>query len=386
MKRLILLLAATALVATPAVAQHAGHNMPGMKMPMPAKPAAKKKTAAKKTAKKAAAKKAAAKKPSAQKPVAKKAKATPATDPHARQDMSNMPGMEMPVQPQQTADPHAGHDMSNMPGMEMPAQPADEHAGHDMSSMPIDVPIGPPPLEALQGPENAGDVAWGKAAMERGRAVLFREHGNIPVSKLLIDQLEARVRNGRDGYFVNAEGWYGGDIDKLWLKTEIEGAFGRTPEQAEFQALWSHAIDPWFNFQTGVRVDAQPDTRGRLVLGVEGLAPYWIEIDAAAFLSDKGNMTARIEAEHDMRITRKLILQPRAEFDFALQDIPRERIGAGVSKAELGLRLRYQIVPNFAPYVGVAYERAFGDTRRFLRADGDDPSSLNFILGLRTWF
>ena len=180
--------------------------------------------------------------------------------------------------------------------------------------------------------------------------------------------------------------WYGGDIDKLWLKTEIEGEYGGKPEQAEFQALWSHAIDPWFNLQTGIRLDAEPRRRGRLVLGVEGLAPYWIEIDAAAFLSDTGDVTARIEAEHDMRITQKLILQPRAELDLALQDIPRERVGSGLSNVELGARLRYQFVPNFAPYVGVAYERALGDSAGFRRAHGEDPGGLQFVVGLRTWF
>ena len=104
------------------------------------------------------------------------------------------------------------------------------------------------------------------------------------------------MRKGRDGYFVNAEGWTGGDIDKLWLKTEIEGDYGKKPEQAELQALWSHAIDPWFNLQAGVRFDAEPRTRGRLILGVEGLAPYWFEVNAAAFVSDKGDVTARAEA------------------------------------------------------------------------------------------
>ena len=222
--------------------------------------------------------------------------------------------------------------------------------------------------------------------MAPSQAVLFQEHGDIVTYKVLVDQLETRVRSGRDGYFLNAEGWYGGDIDKLWLKTEVEGDFGGKPEQAELQALWSHAIDPWFDLQAGVRVDAEPDTRGRLVLGVQGLAPYWIEVDVAAFLSDKGDVTARAEAEHDVRITQKLVLQPRVELDFALQDIPRERLGSGLASADLGLRLRYEFVPNFAPYVGVSYERAFGDTRRFLRADGDDPDSLNFVVGLRTWF
>jgi len=277
-----------------------------------------------------------------------------------------------------------GHCVPSAPSQ--PKNVADPHAGHDMSTTPVDVPVGPPPAEALQGPENAGDVAWGRAAMEPGRAVLFGEHGDMPAYKVLFDQFETRVRSGRDGYFVDAEGWYGGDIDKLWLKTEIEGDFGGKPEQAEFQALWSHAIDPWFDLQAGVRFDAEPDTRGHLVMGIQGLAPYWIEVDAAAFVSDKGDVTARAEAEHDVRITRTLVLQPRGELNFSLQDIPRRSVGAGLSTAELGLRLRYEIVPNFAPYVGVHYERAFGDTRRFLRAEGDDPDSWNFVLGLRTWF
>ena len=194
------------------------------------------------------------------------------------------------------------------------------------------------------------------------------------------------MREGRDGYFVNAEGWYGGDIDKLWLKTEIEGEYGRKPAQAELQALWSHAIDPWFDLQAGVRLDAQPDTRGHLVVGLEGLTPYWIEVDAAAFLSDKGDITARVKAEHDVRITQKLILQPRAELDFALQDVPRRQMGSGLSAAELGLRLRYQFVPQFAPYVGVNYERAFGDTRRFRRAHGDDNGGWSLVTGIRAWF
>lgn len=296
-----------------------------------------------------------------------------AVDPHA--------GHKMPATPQASpTDPHAGH---QMPDQQAPA--GDVHAGHEMTA-PVEVPVGPPPPEALQGPEDAGDTVWGAAAMEPGRAVLFGEHGDIATYKILVDQLEWRAKKGRDGYFLNAEAWFGGDIDKLWLKTEVEGEIGSKPEQAEFQALWSHAIDPWFNLQAGVRLDAEPRRRAHLVIGAEGLAPYWIEVDAAAFLSDKGDVTARFEAEHDVRITQKLILQPRAELDFALQDIPDERLGAGLSTADVGLRLRYEIVPNFAPYVGVSYERAFGDTRRFLRADGDDPDSLNFVVGLRAWF
>src|SRR5207302_1121074 len=160
----------------------------------------------------------------------------------------------------------------------------------------------------------------------------------------------------------------------------------RSADQMEFQALWTHALDPWFNLQTGIRFDAEPRTRGRLVFGVEGLAPYWWEVNAAAFVSNKGDVTARAEAEHDVRITQKLILQPRTELDFALQDIPQERVGSGLSKVEFGARLRYQFVPNFAPYVGVVYERAIGRSARFVRADGERAGGLQFTVGLRTWF
>jgi copper resistance protein B len=119
---------------------------------------------------------------------------------------------------------------------------------------------------------------------------------------------------------------------------------------------------------------------------VQGLAPYWFEVDAAAFLSTKGDLTARVEAEYDQRITQRLILQPRVEFDLAAQDVPELGIGSGLSTAELGARLRYEFKPQFAPYVGVEYERAFGDTADFRRAEGEDVGGWSFLIGLRAWF
>ena len=380
MKRLFLLMAATALTAAPAFAQMnmnmPGMHMPGMKMPSQTKKApAKKKGSAKKSSAKA---KTRAKETRSKKPGAHHHGAVPSIpgmEIPQGQAMQNMPGMQMPP----------GQSMQNMPGMNMPSS---EHAGHDMAGMNApEPPLAPPPPEALKGPENAADTIYGTAAMQPSRSFLLtKEHGGMRASRLLLDQLETRVRKGRDGYYVNAEGWYGGDIDKLWLKSEIEGDYGRSANQVEFQALWSHALDPWFNLQTGIRFDAEPRTRGRLVLGVEGLAPYSWEVNAAAFVSDKGDVTARAEAEHDVRITQKLILQPRAELDFALRDISQERVGSGLSNVEFGARLRYQFLPNFAPYVGLVYERAIGRSARFLRADGERPGGLQFTVGLRTWF
>jgi len=262
--------------------------------------------------------------------------------------------------------------------------------GHDMAAMSEeapDPPAAPPPPAALGGPAHAADRVYPTDRMADARAVFRGEHGAIRTSRVLVDQLEARIRDGRNGYAWDGEAWFGGALNRLWLKTEGEGSFGRAPEQAETQALWSHALDPWFNLQAGVRYDFRPDPeRGYLVLGLEGLAPYRFQVDGAVFLSNKGDLSARFEAEYEQRITQRLILQPRIDLDLSLQDVPELRTGAGLSTAETGLRLRYEIVPEFAPYVGVHYGRAFGDTARFRRAAGEDVGGWTFLMGVRTWF
>jgi copper resistance protein B len=248
-------------------------------------------------------------------------------------------------------------------------------------------PIAPPPPVALTGPVNAADTVYGTGAMASARETLRRAHGDIPAYKVLFDRIEARARGGADGYLLDGQAWYGGDIDKLWLKGEVEGEIEHGLEKAEVQALWSHAIDPWFDLQTGFRYDARAGSdRAHLVLGIQGLAPYWWEVEAAVFISTKGDITARAEAEHDVRITQNLILQPRAEIDLSLQDVPELGLGSGLSNAALGARLRYQVTPTFAPYLGLEYDRAIGDTARFLRSAGEDPGDWNLVLGLRAWF
>ncbi len=294
------------------------------------------------------------------------------TPEHAAMGHCTMPAGNPPAT---ASDPHAGH---QMPG-------ADLHAGHaPATSAPA---LAPPPAAAFSGPEHAADLVFGTAVMAEAREDLRREHGGLRASKLLIDQLETRFGGGSAGYFLNAEGWYGGDINKLWLKSEIEGEGGRSPDQAEVQALWSRAIDPWFDLQAGVRFDAnRGPNRTHLVLGVQGLAPYWWEVDGALFLSNRGELTARAEAEYDLRITQKLVLQPRVEADLSAQDIEELGVGAGLSTAGLGLRLRYQISQQFAPYVGASFERTFGRTRDFRREEGDDAGGLKAVAGLRWWF
>lgn len=248
-------------------------------------------------------------------------------------------------------------------------------------------PVAPPPPAALTGPENAADAVYGTGPMALARETLGREHGGMAAYKVLFDRIEARVRNGADSYLVDGQAWYGGDINKLWFKTELEGEFEHGIEEAEVQALWSRAINPWFDAQAGVRYDARtgPD-RAHLAVGVQGLAPYWWEVDAALFLSTKGDVTARVEAEHDVRITQNLILQPRAEIDLSFQDVPELALGSGLANAALGARLRYQLTSTFSPYVGFEYDRAFGETARLRRLGGEGAGGWSLLLGVRAWF
>tara|TARA_R100000501_G_scaffold10060_1_gene19815 strand:+ start:95070 stop:95945 length:876 start_codon:yes stop_codon:yes gene_type:complete len=262
-------------------------------------------------------------------------------------------------------DPHAGHDMP-----ETPATQEDEQPGAQSAADPA---------------RHAADAIWGADAMRASRQRLAHENGGMTTSTMMLERLEARFGE-QDLYLWDAQGWTGGDLDKLWIKTEGEGAFDNGVEDAEIQALWSHAIGPWFDLQSGVRYDIEPDSRAHLVLGLQGLAPYMFEVDAAAFLSDQGDFTARIEAEYDQRITQRLILQPRVELDVSAQTIERRSIGAGPARLTAGLRLRYEFAREFAPYVGVEWERHLGGTADSVRDAGESASSGYVLLGLRTWF
>lgn len=223
--------------------------------------------------------------------------------------------------------------------------------------------------------------------MADAREELRDEQGGIRAYQVLIDRLEWPVADKREAGLWDAQAWYGGDIDKLWLKSEGEGEFGEAVEEAEIQALWSHAVTPWFDFQAGVRYDFRPEPeRAHLVLGLQGLVPYLFEVDAATFVSDEGDVSARIEAEYELLITQRLILQPRAEVELALQEVPELGIGSGFNHVELGLRLRYEIRREIAPYLGLQWERTLGETADFARAAGEDTNDLFFLAGINFWF
>lgn len=246
-----------------------------------------------------------------------------------------------------------------------------------------DLPVGDMPRPSPIG-DNVADQTYGAAAMRRARTILRAEHGGARISKLQADLLEWAPDGDR--YSWQVEGWYGGDINRLAFKTEGEGQSGERLEAAEVQLLYSHAVFRYTDLQAGVRYDFEPGGRAYASLGVDALAPYWFEAEAALFLSEKGDLLARLEGSYDLRVTQRLVLQPRAEVEIAAQDIPDRRIGSGLYRTELGLRLRYEIRREVAPYIGVSYERAFGETADHIRSAGDSPSSTRVVVGLRAWF
>ena len=289
--------------------------------------------------------------------------------------MSTMTGMTMPPASAPTMPP--GHDMSTMPGMTMPGQASP--AGTDLPAAAAP----PPPIPT----DHAADAVYGDAAMQMGRHHLEEGHGGQKFTQVMFNIAEAQFRNGRDGFEWDGEGWYGGDINRLWIKSEGEGAFGRLIERAEVQALYSRAVGPYFNLQGGLRYDFKPNpSRVYATVGFVGLAPGFFDVEGALFLSNKGELMARVEGYYDQRITQRLILQPRAELNFAAQNSREIGVGAGLSDAEVGLRLRYDIRREFAPYVGVQYKQAFGKTRRYLRDEGEDAGGSSLLTGVRVWF
>lgn len=265
--------------------------------------------------------------------------------------------------------------------------PAQEHAGHDMAASAqgeeAEVPQGIPPAVPR---DYAADSFYDPAAVARARKGMEQESGGMIFSRWMLDRAEYRAGKGRDGYHWEGEGWLGGDLNRFAIKTEGEGRFGERAEQAEVQALYWRALDPWFNLEAGVRQDLQRGGRTYAVVGVDGLAPYWFEVSAQAFLSDRGDVSARLEASYDQRITQRLILQPAVEVNLSAQDVPDEHVGAGLTNIEAGLRLRYEIAREFAPYVGINRERSFGRTARFLRAEGEGAAATTFVAGVRMWF
>jgi len=229
------------------------------------------------------------------------------------------------------------------------------------------------------------------ALTDADRAAVYNAPGGHQVhdsgvnSMLLINQLEWQGGDG-NAQSWDIKGWVGGDIDRLWLRSEGERIAGRT-ESAEAQALWGHAISPWWDLVGGVRQDFKPgDSQTWAAFGLQGMALYNFEAEATLFVGESGHTAARLEGDYDILLTNRLILQPTAELNFYAQNDPQRGIGSGLAESELGLRLRYEIRREFAPYVGVSWNRAYGQTAQYARDEDEDVHQLRWVVGVRLWF
>ena len=253
----------------------------------------------------------------------------------------------------------------------------------------------PPPTEAHEhhAPSAAGPVI--PRVTDADRAAAFPDLGKMsaqehmaagPRWRVLADRLEWQDADSADVLAWDIEGWFGGDFDRLWLRTEGEREQGDT-RGADLQLLYGHAYARWWELVAGVRHDvgAGP-SRDWLAVGMQGLAPYLIDVEATAYLGDEGRSALRLEAVYDLRITSRLVLQPLVELDFYGKDDPETGVGSGLSQAEAGLRLRYEIRRELAPYLGVTWQRRFGDTADFAQAAGEDDEDTRLVAGLRVWF
>lgn len=268
---------------------------------------------------------------------------------------------------------HTGHDHGQKPpAAEKKTEQADPHAGHDMA---------PPALPSFIPPLTDADRAAAFPDVE-GHTV----HDDEVNFLALADELEWQGGQGAAGFVWKGRGWVGKDRDRLWFRTEGESESGGL-ESAEVHLLYGRAISPWWDVVAGVRQDLRPgDPQTWAAFGVQGLAPYWFEVEATAYVGGSGRTRFTFETEYELLLTNRLILQPLVELDVHGKDDRERGVGAGLSEIETGLRLRYEIRREVAPYVGVTWHRKTFGTADLARGAGERVSGARVAVGLRLWY
>lgn len=206
------------------------------------------------------------------------------------------------------------------------------------------------------------------------------------LSVITIDQLEVRTTNGEDSLVWEMDAWIGQDLNKFWIKAEGERVNKKT-QSSELQLLYSKAVTSFWDIQFGIKKDFLPKpSRNWGVIAAKGIAPYLFEVDASLFIGHSGRVAARLEAEYEYMLTQKWVLSPEAELNIFTKDDESTGSGKGLSDIELGLRLRYEIRREFAPYVGINWEKKYGNTADFSRSEGEDTQGTQIVAGVRFWF
>ena len=215
---------------------------------------------------------------------------------------------------------------------------------------------------------------------------------NAKYSSFLSDLLEGQRIAGVNALRWDFLGWYGGDTRRLWFRSEgTVYPSGDPGGEADVQVLYGKLISPFFDLQIGGRVEQHYErgtspVRAFAGVGLQGLSPGRFEVEPALFVSNKGKVSGRFTASVDLYQTQRLVLQPRFETEIAVQRDDEFGVERGINDAEVGLRLRYEIRREYAPYVGVSYRQSFGATRERVRREGGNPNEVQFVFGVRTWF
>ena len=245
------------------------------------------------------------------------------------------------------------------------------------------------PMEPMQPPTPSKSPV--PPLTDEDRKAVFREPGLHDMGDrdintiFLVDKLEWQDVNAGGRLNWSASGWIGGDVDRLWIRTEGNRHDGKT-DDAELQLLWGHAISPWWDVVGGIRQTFKPGpSQTWAAVGMQGLALYNFEAEATMFVGPGGQAAARVAGTYDLLITNRLILQPSVEVNFYAKDDPQRGIGSGLSNSSLGLRLRYEIKRQFAPYFGVTWDRFYGSTADFARRSGQDLKDFRWVAGVRLW-
>lgn len=234
----------------------------------------------------------------------------------------------------------------------------------------------------------AGSTVFAQKAPEFSNDLIMDDK---PYVYLIAEKLEYRSVSGINPLMWEVQGYVGKSLNKFWFKSHGEALTTESETEIEFQGLYSRAIGPYFDIQGGVRYDLAYEgggnkSRGFAVIGLQGMAPYFFHVDGGLFISEVGDLSASAEAEYDLLFTQRLVGQPIVETSVALQEVPEWGVGSGINDIGLGFRLRYEIKREFAPYIGINWERKLGDTADMARLKGEHVSSLSLLGGLRMWF
>lgn len=292
-----------------------------------------------------------------------------------------MPGMEPPAKPGVDHGSMSGMDHGSMQGGSMPGMGQGGMSGmSSMSGMPMGPMQGGSPPPNARSPDYSDGVGYGPA-----HGLNMAMDDNAKIGMLLLDQLEAFHGQHGNGQSWEAEGWYGSPSDKLWLRTQGERSGGKL-DNGDVEAFWNHNVATYWSTQLGARHDLGGPSRNWAAFGIQGLAPYWFEIEATGYVGPSGRTAARFRAEYELFLTQRLILQPEFETNLYGRSDPARRLGSGLSDADLGIRLRYEIRRQFAPYVGVVWTRRFGGTADFARGQGQGVFDRQWVAGVRIWF